>query len=281
MGLLSWARTDPVANLRAVVGDQELPSFPAVTLKALGLIRDENSTAGEIADVVVADPGVSVHLLQTVNSAAYALRRSVESVHQAVSLLGRNELESLLISTAVGRVLPKAPAMGFDPKRFWVTSTRRAVAARTLADRVNPAIRSQCFTAALLQDMAIPLLAHRRADSYGEVLSRWHRGAEDLPSIERALLGWDHALVASWMAEHWKMPKALVAAIRAHHETDDAASALAPVSLVAHLREVNDELGIERLVIKAESDLLIPRDEATRLVQESFQAADRDMTMLG
>lgn len=103
------------------------------------LIRDDDSTAAQIAAVVASDPATSVRLLQTVNSAAYAIQRTVESVQQAVSLLGRNELESLLIASAVGRGLPSKPARGFDPKRFWMTASRRAALAQALAERVEPA----------------------------------------------------------------------------------------------------------------------------------------------
>ena len=37
------------------------------------------------------------------------------------------------------------------------------------------------FTAALLQDLALPLLAHLQVDLYGSILDSWHNGGADLP----------------------------------------------------------------------------------------------------
>jgi len=281
MGLLSWVRGDPHASLKAVIGEHELPSFPAVTVRALELIRDEESSVTEMADLLASDPGLSVRLLRTVNSTAYGTRRTVESVHQAITLLGRSELESLVISMAVGSALPKGPVRGFDPKRFWITASRRAVTARALADCMDPSVRSQCFTAALLQDMAVPVLAHHRGDPYGEILELWHTGSEDLALLERKEHDWDHALVAAWMAAQWGMPKLLTDAIRAHHGTHEGdATVLAPVSLVACLREVNEGSAIEQLASQAASQLQVAEGEALRLIEKSFEAADQGIALV-
>ena len=268
MGLLSWVRGDPHASLKAVVGDYELPHFPVVTLRALELIRDEDSSLEEIAQAVSGDPASSVRLLATVNSAAFALRRPVDSIDQAVCLIGRNEVESLLISMAVGDALPGSNAAGFDPRRFWAVAALRAVTARTLAEDLNPAMRSLSFTAGLLQDMAVPILAHQRGGDYCELLERWHDGTDDLAQLERRKYDWDHTMVASWMCAKWEMPKTLSDAIGAHHGTAEGEEiALAPVSLVSHLREVNEELGFSMLASAAERDSGIAESDSRRLIE--------------
>ena len=86
MGLLSWVEGDPHASMKAVVGEYELPNFPVVTLRALELIRNDDTSLDEIGEAVSADPAATVRLLATVNSAAFSLRRSVDSVEQAVVL---------------------------------------------------------------------------------------------------------------------------------------------------------------------------------------------------
>ena len=100
--------------------------------------------------------------LQIPSHEAFALRHKVRGVHHAVSLLGRSQLESMLISMAVRDTLPNSAKRGFEPRRFWTTSARRACTAAALADRIDPSTRSESFTASLLQDMAVPVLSHRR-----------------------------------------------------------------------------------------------------------------------
>jgi len=117
----------------------------------------------KVAEQTVADPGLVVRVLKTVNSAAYGLRRSVDSMQHACSLMGRSHLESLVLSLPIREVLPDSPSPGFEAGRFWTTAFRRASLARLLAARFNPSRQAQCFTAGLLLDMAVPLLAQAQA----------------------------------------------------------------------------------------------------------------------
>ena len=153
---------DPRKELKGILGDCELPSFPAIVTTVLERVRDPDSATAEIADLMSSDPGLSVRLLGTVNSAAFALRHEVRNIHHAVSLLGRNQLESMLISMAVGQTLPRQAATGYDVARFWTTSAQRATTARALSGLLDPSTSSESFTAGLLQDLAAFLLLQRR-----------------------------------------------------------------------------------------------------------------------
>lgn len=268
-------KKDPKKELRAILGAYELPSFPGVILGALEKARDASAELSEISDLISADPGFTVRLLTTVNSPAFALRHKVRSVHHAVSLLGRSRLESMLISMAVRDSLPKGARRGFEPRRFWTTSARRACVAAAIADRIDPSTRSESFTASLLQDMAVPVLSHRRQDEYGELLEHWHNGSEDMASLERGRFGWDHAQVGQWMGAAWKFPEKLADSIALHHAEDlDAQEVFPAVCLVASLREVNEEEGIERLVETTHARYHVPKDETVEMLERSFADAE-------
>lgn len=268
-------KIDPGERIKTVLGDYELPSFPAIVMNALEKVRDADASNSEIADLVVTDPGISVRLLTTVNSAAYALRHKVSNVDHAVSLLGRGELESILISTAVHEVVPTADIPAFDAQRFWMVAARRAALARRLADLIDPASHSESYTAALLQDMAIPVLARQRADDYGPVLEQWYANDGDLADLEREVFGWDHAAAAMWMCDGWGFPDRIAEAIGAHHGTGDAdLVALPAVSLVSVLRQSEEAPGVEQLLDNAYEIYNLPKDKVLELIDESFAAAE-------
>lgn len=275
--MLRRKKSDPRKGLRAVLGEVELPTFPAVVTTALERVRDEDVSFDEMADLMSSDPGLSVRLLGTVNSAAFAMRHRVRNIHHAVSLLGRNQLESVLISLAVRDALPRDAGRGFDSQRFWVASARRATTGRALAEMIDPANRSESFTGSLLQDLAIPLLSRHRGDEYGDLLEAWHSGNEDLAGLERESFGWDHAEVAGWMCTEWEFPEMLTAAIRTHHggEVEDGGDAPLPaVRRVAVLREVHEEHGRERFVEEVGRLYAIPADRAVEILDAGFEAAD-------
>lgn len=265
---------DPKQQMREVLGDYQLPSFPVVIMSALEKVRDADAPQAQIAELVASDPGLSVKLLTTVNSAAYSLKHKVNNIDHAVSLMGRSELESILISMAVHQLLPVDTDALFDGKNFWRIAARRAALARVLADHIDPSNRSESFTAALLQDMAIPVLAQQRAQEYGPVLEYWYETGADLASLEREKFGWDHAVVAMWMCDDWGFPTAISEAIGAHHGSDGELVALPAVSLVSSLSGQDSTDGIDILIQRAHEEYGLPKEQLAELVESSMSAAE-------
>ena len=111
MGLLRRNATK-AAPLDEVLKGAELPTFPVVITQALERLGDREAELREIGDILVADPGVSSQLLRIVNSASFGTRRAIESVHQATSLLGVAQLESILIAAGVRNALPQTSIAG-------------------------------------------------------------------------------------------------------------------------------------------------------------------------
>ena len=133
-----------------------------------------------------------------------------------------------------------------------------------MADRVSPRDRGICFTAALLQDMAVPLLADARPDAYGPILEA-SAGTPLLQKLEQETLGLDHSEVAGWLCDTWEFPTGLAEAIRAHHAPEDAPLAVrisalignetAPdefVDGVRHFADISPDVLVEALVDGAE-----------------------------
>ena len=278
LGFLARRKKDPQAELRRVLGDHDLPSFPGVVMQTLQRLRDPQASAPDIAESLSGDPGLSITILKAVNSASYALRRSVDSVEQAITLLGFSAVESLVLSVAVGQVLPREPAPGFDSKRFWLAAARRAAVARSLAARLHPAQAAESFTAALLQDMALPVLACEQSATYGPILEYWHNNPEDLAALEQAEFGWNHPEVATWMCSEWALPEGLAASIGGHHgvhsEGNEGLESPPAVAMVSHLRESERCLGVDRIVQTAHEQFGLAEDDTSDLIETSFDAAD-------
>ena len=66
----------------------------------------------------------------------------------------------------------------------------------------------EAFSAALLQDMAIPLLAKEMSNEYLKLLEAREEGPRRLSDLERERFGWNHADAGAMMARKWKMPEA-------------------------------------------------------------------------
>lgn len=274
------AEPDAAAALREIFGDYELPTFPKVVMSAIERISSADADLMEVAEILKGDPGLSVRLLRLVNSATFAPRRPIVDLPQAVLMLGRNQLESLLISLATQRALPREEVHGFDMGEFWIRAARRASVAGAFANLLDPNRRSENFTAALIHDMALPVLI-RREPRYGAVLERWRAGDAQLHEIERDEFGWDHAMVGGWMCESWEFPAMLTEAVAGHHDEPEPSDILPLVKVVAMSRDFEDEPRRERFLEYVTDVYGVPADLATTTFEKALSEASSTAALFG
>ena len=248
-------KSRPKHRLAEVLRGQELPVFPQSTARLLRMLRDPDTDAAELSEALSWDAGLVVRILKTVNSAAFGMARKIEDVQHALTLMGRTQVEQLVLGLAVRQGLPAAPARGFKADRFWQACFFRAALSRAIAGRLHPADQALSFTCGLLQDMAVPVLAHARPDDYGPVLEAWHgEKHSELHELEYSALGWTHAEVGAMLGEDWELPENLVRPIRDHHAGASSDWEVLPaVRLVSIHRETEVEFGLEALVEEGRS----------------------------
>jgi HD-like signal output (HDOD) protein len=256
---------DPHAALKRTLGDLELPVFSQTTQAVLRDLRDPDTPMSRIGDRLATDPGLSVTVLRLANRASNGLRRPIVDAAHASRLLGRAEIESMVIAAAVRKALPDAMAPGFDPVRFWRDAALRATVVKRVAEVADAANARTAFTGALLQDMAVPLLVTANPGGYHDLLDA---DDVDLHGRERGRYGWDHAEVAGWLCASWSLPEDLTGLIVQHHH-DDAPMAL---RVAEHAMQADPEPFIE----EARTHLgLVP--ERSQALLEAAQADARDL----
>ncbi len=276
-------KTDPKAMLKKVLGDHDLPSFPDVVLKTLEKTRDPNASSGAIAQILAEDPGLTVRVLRTVNSAAFSPIKKIENLTQAISLMGMSSLESLVLSMGVSKTLPNDAVGGFNPKLFWQGSARRAYIAKALSQHLHPQKNMESFTAGLLQDMALPFLVKRKREAYDKFLKSWDNGERSLHKMEKETFGWDHAEVATWMCWEWKLPESLASAIGGHNQPEENGEHKRPaaVFLVSLIRNSMDNPGTDQLTQAAQEKYGLEPEMVKALIEESFEQAEELVNIIG
>jgi len=192
-------------RLRALAGSVDgLPSLPRIYGDLTAALESPNCGASEIAGVVCRDPALAAKVLQLVNSSFFGLPRQVAALPQAVAYLGVATLRSLVLSTeALSLFRPSARAAGLDVDAL----ADRAVATATEAARLAAEeYRSDAFTAGLLSDVGLLLLAAK---------------APDLLRREEAELGFTHGALGAYLLGLWGLAPGIVEAVAFHHERPD------------------------------------------------------------
>ncbi len=233
-------KNDPKKAIKELLDGFELPSFPQAVMNALKKIRDPEASFKAIAKEIEKDPGMHIMVLKFVNSAAFGLSKKISNVTHAVNLLGRSRLESLILPLAVRDALPAIRLSCLNIRQFWYTSALRASLARQLAEELHPAYKDDTFTAALLQDIGIPILLKSKDEKYCSVLNQWdEREGRRLPDIEKERLGYDHQTVGALMAEEWNFPELLQNSILEHHSEKPSQFVPVAVNIVSCVRFLN------------------------------------------
>jgi diguanylate cyclase (GGDEF)-like protein len=206
------------ARIRAA---SNLPSPTAVAARLIEIADDPDLSMTMVAEVLRTDPALSAKLLRLANSPLYARRRRIDTLQQAVTMLG---LDAVMTAALSLTLLSDGETMGSTSPVFrthWTRSVHAAVAAQALAQRCTGVPPADAFLAALVQDIGVLVVARLEPDTYVP-LNRSSTHAEFL-TCEIAALGADHAEIGAELLESWNLPNHVVEAVRNSHDFDRAA----------------------------------------------------------
>ncbi|OON63238.1 HDOD domain-containing protein [Massilia sp. KIM] len=212
---------------------QLVPRVPELIPQLLRGLRDEASSAADMARLVAQDPVLVAELLREVNSPYYNPAKPVRNLEGALMLLGQNGLRMLLARVAFRPIinLQTGPIARQLAPRLWAQSEKSALAASLLAPD-HGADAFEAYLAGLVSNVGL-VVALRIAD---QALP-----AGLLPDDEAyalALLGGARRLSAR-IAAQWELPPAVAGAI-AHPEGGALSRTLAAAERLATLRLLAD-----------------------------------------
>lgn len=249
-----------------------LPVFPATHAEILKLARSDNATSEALADQIKMDPGMLATILKLVNSAYYGLRKKVDSLKVAVSLLGFEEIANLVMSAQVFQNFSGSKnKLGLDMKGFWRHSVGTGFVARSIAKKIQAESES-AFLAGMLHDLGKVVLDKFFPEFYAQVMAKVRQGEVSVYSAEEELLGLTHAEVGGQLALEWKFAENLQNSILYHHKPDDARRYQRLVALV-HLADVI----CRTLQFGSGGDVLIPKIDPA--VLDRFSLTEKGITM--
>lgn len=210
--------------LRAEI--DEIPTLPAVVSACLDELHDPQSNAQRVADLMLADVGLTARALKLVNSSIFALSREVTSLSHAIALLGSARLEEIILSVTLPQLFGKGPS-GTLVKRIWEHSFATAFMAREIAVRAGYARPADAYVAGLMHDMGLMVAARCLPAPMRDFLKTAGDNEVWNLAAEHDAIGADHTEVGLALADHWGFPDVIRESIRHHHAPADHGYAVA------------------------------------------------------
>ena len=202
--------------------NKKLPSFPQVAAKLLEVSKDETASLADLAKIVETDPGISVRVLEIVNSAMYGLGRKVTALSEAVVFLGLDEIKKLAIGmTVFEKMFKSGHTKQFDRLLFWRHCLCVAVLSMEIAKETGYPDPEEAYIAGLLHDIGKIFLDIQGRMNYGEFIQKLLTSTEPVIEKERSIIGLGHDDVGAFFCSMWNLPEKLTMAVKYHHQSFD------------------------------------------------------------
>ena len=206
---------------RRPIGASALPSVPRLYAQLTELLRSGRAGAADIARIVETDMAMAAKVLQLANSAYFGRRSPVSKVSEAVAYLGTETLRALVLHTEAVSELSVDPAIpGFELETLQAHCTRVARVAAAVATETDAGRGESAFTAGLLHDIGLLVLAAQDGAGLAELITAAREQVRPLHLVERARHGVTHADIGAHLLALWGLPHPVTEAVAGHHGSE-------------------------------------------------------------
>jgi HD-like signal output (HDOD) protein len=203
---------------RRAMGASSLPSVPRLYLELSGLLASGTAGASDAGRIVERDIAMSAKVLQLANSAYFGRRSPVSRVTEAVAYLGLEALRALVLHAAAFREFHVDPPIaGFDLDELHRHCSRVARLASAIAGESSGG--GDVFTAGLLHDVGLLMLASSNRGALEAVLERAQRESRPIHEVERQYHGVTHAEIGAHLLALWGLPHTVTEPVACHHDS--------------------------------------------------------------
>lgn len=186
-----------------------LPCSPALLPRLISVITAQDSSADEIAQLIMIDASLAAATLRLANSAYFSSNVKAETVADAVIRLGQRELFRLAALALVSRWETGTGGRG-EPGDFCRHALCTALAAEVLAETTERVDPQTAYTAGLVCDLGKLAVAHACAAQFPALRAYCTNNNSTWAQAERELLGYTQSEVGARLLRAWSFPDTLV-----------------------------------------------------------------------
>jgi HD-like signal output (HDOD) protein len=199
-----------------------LYSLPQAVIRLNRLLDDPDSGLDDLAKAILEDPGLTARMLKFVNSAYFGLSHKVDTVSRAIWLIGRRELRTLAMTSAVVQAFRGIPKELIDMEKFWMNSAVCGVVARLLGRRCQLLQGERLFIAGLLHQIGILIFIGRYHEGYRAVIQYGGSDSASVSRLEKQLFGFDHCELGGALLAAWRLGDDLQGLVRDYLHPESA-----------------------------------------------------------
>ncbi len=210
-----------MSDLEGLLEEVELPPMPQVASKIMGLVEDPRTNSDDIQKVIFADQALTSRILMVANSAFYGLNRRVDTLTDAIFVLGMESVKNISIALSTREIFQ---VHGFIEQKLWEHAIGVSVASGLIAGRQNSYKVSleECIVGGLLHDIGHAILNLNNKERFSMVIEQVFDEKMPYQIAEEDIFGFTHQDVGALLFREWEMPDELIEVARNHHRCHHA-----------------------------------------------------------
>jgi HD-like signal output (HDOD) protein len=215
-----------------------LGSYAPVLHQIEEVLRSPQCSLSTVGEAIEMDPDLTVRLLRLANSAFYGFSSRLSTVSEAVSLIGIQQVQDLILASCVIERFADVPEEFVSLESFWQHSLACGIGARLIAMEKHLPKPEKFFVVGLLHDVGRLVYFAQAPAVAREVFEVLHTDRMLLREAEMRVMGYDHQEIAGALLCKWNFPENLVRAVVRHHTPaagGEVQMAAAAVHLADHL----------------------------------------------
>lgn len=227
---------EALVTAHAAMKGVSLPAVPQVILDINDELQKSDADLSKVADLISQDTVTSGATLKIVNSPLFSLRREIDSIQQAVMMLGVEKVKSMVVASAL-----KQAFQDDNPtiNAIWDESAAIAFCSKRIVDVLDIQVLSDtAYMIGLFMNTGKLLFAKKYPD-YGEVMELCKKNSQEGLAEEEKRYGSNHLLLAYLLGLNWGLSESVNLSILARYKEsmqeieDDELEHLHAVLLIA------------------------------------------------
>ncbi len=222
-------------NPRAILSTmKKLKPIPQTALKILRMFNQDRCSIEDITQELSRDQVLSAQTLKICNSAFFSGALKIDTLKDAVLVMGKEMLVKTVITAAVEKYFDQLSPSGYSLCKggLFFHAVGVASLAERLAGEAGFPQPFQAYTAGLLHDIGKVVLDQYISDNNPLFFRSLEQKGQEILQTEKTLLGFTHCRAGGLLAEKWHFSQALTEAIRFHHTPEKAKNHSRLVDLV-------------------------------------------------
>ena len=200
----------------------ELVTMPEVYRGFRRLLAKPDSKIIDYAAVINKDPALATRFIRIANSAFFGYIRKVDTLEQAVTLIGAMQVHDVLISSLAMRAFSGIPKEIVNLTEFWESSVYCGIMSRLIAKKCMLPASERFFTLGLFHDIGHIVMYAKRPKLARDVLIQSLVQDHPLYRVEREMFGFDYGEVGAELLNLWHLPQYYQETTQYHPEPQKA-----------------------------------------------------------